>query len=101
MTFGDFPSNVVKTLSCAVISGALGLELWNVLAHTSPYLDWQLVFWFGRFVLISHGIEAVAAAFYAPAKQKPALGYGIYTFFVGTIGLVELVQLPQGNLNQP
>ena len=101
MTFGDFPSNVVKTLSCAVISGALGLELCNVLTHGYPYIDWQWLFWFGRFVLISHGIEAVAAAFYAPAKQKPALGYGIYTFFVGTIGLVELVQLPQGNLDQP
>ena len=101
MKLGDFPSNVVKTLSCAVISGALGLELWNVLAHGSPYMDWRMVFWFGRFVLISHGIEAAAAALYAPAKQKPTLGYGIYTFFVGTIGLVELFQLPQGNLDQP
>ena len=93
--------NVVKVLACVVIGGVLGLELWNILAQGSLYPDWPIIFWFGRFVLISHGIEAVAAAFYAPAKQKPALGYGIYTFFVGTIGLAELVQLPQGNLDQP
>ena len=85
--------NIVKVLACIVISGALGLELWNIVLHDSLYSDWPMVFWFGRFALISHGIEAIAALFYASTKEKQPLGYGLYIFFVGTIGLIELFQL--------
>lgn len=59
-----------------------------------------MVFWFGRVALIGHGIEAVISVFYAPGKGKPPVSYGIYTFFVRTVGLVELFQLPQGQLDQ-
>jgi hypothetical protein len=92
--------NFVKVLACAVISGALGLELWNILAQDSLYTDWPIVFWFGRFALISHSIEAIIAAFYAPSRGRSPFNMGIYTLFVGTVGLVELFQLPQGQLDQ-
>jgi hypothetical protein len=92
--------NFVKVLACVVISGALGLELWNILAQGSLYTDWPIFFGFGRFALIGHGIEAVIAIFYAPGKGKAPLSYGIYTFFVGTVGLVELFQLSQEQLDQ-
>ena len=99
MIIGDRLRNLVKVLACVVISGALGLELWNILAQGSFYTDWPIIFWFGRFALIGHGIKAVIATFYAPGKGKAPLSYGIYTFFVGTVGLVELFQLPQAKLD--
>ncbi len=49
MIFGYRLSNIVKVLACIVISGALGLELWNIVLHGSLYSDWPMVFWFGRF----------------------------------------------------
>jgi len=37
-----------------------------------------------------HFIEAIVAAFYAPSRKKMPIRYATYTFFVGTIGLLEL-----------
>jgi hypothetical protein len=45
-------------------------------------------------VLSAHFIEAIIAAFYAPAKNQKPIQYGIYTFFVGTIGLLEFFENP-------
>lgn len=92
--------NVVKVLACVFISVALGLEFWNILAQDSLYADWPIVFWLGRLALISHGFEAVIAAFYAPSRGRSPLTTGIYTFFVGTVGLLELFQLSQEQLNR-
>ena len=85
----------VKVFSSVLISGALGLELWNILAESSPVLPWPLVFYLGRFALVSHGIEAMIAAVYASSQGRSPLFTGIYTFFVGTIGLFELFQSSQ------
>ncbi|MEQ9357174.1 MAG: hypothetical protein RIG63_18605 [Coleofasciculus chthonoplastes F3-SA18-01] len=35
-------------------------------------------------------MEAIIAAVYAPSRQKTPIVYGTYTFFVGTVGLLEL-----------
>ncbi len=40
--------------------------------------------------MASHFIEAIIAAFYAPSRKKMPIQYATYTFFVGTIGLLEL-----------
>ena len=86
---------MVKVFSCILISGALGLELWNILAQGSLFPAWQFLFYLGRLALIGHLIEGIVAAFYAPSKGRLPLGTGVYTFFVGTVGLVELFQQPQ------
>lgn len=40
--------------------------------------------------MTSHFIESIIAAFYAPSRKKMPIKYATYTFFVGTIGLLEL-----------
>ncbi|HEY9621963.1 MAG TPA: hypothetical protein V6C78_16525 [Crinalium sp.] len=86
---------IIKAISIILITGAIGLESWNrYAAFTSgPFIDVPaFVVWFSRFALISHAIEGVIAASFASAKQKSAFPYGIYTFFVGTVSLVELFE---------
>jgi hypothetical protein len=53
-----------------------------------------LFFYLGRLALIGHAIEGLIAAVYAPSKGKSPLSMGIYTFFVGAFGLMELFQGP-------
>ena len=90
MIVNDRLLNPVKIFSSVFISGALGLELWNVLAEGSLFSNWSLVFYLGRLALISHAIESIVAAFYAPSQDRNPLTTALYIFFVGTIGLVEL-----------
>ena len=42
--------------------------------------------------ILTHVIEAVIAGFLARDKEKNPLLYGIYTFFIGTIALYELLE---------
>ena len=83
----------IKVISITLMCGAIGLELWHLLALMT---DWTIhsflnpVFWIERSAIAIHLVEAMIAAFYAPTKQKPSIQYGTYTFFVGTVGLLEL-----------
>jgi len=45
-----------------------------------------------RFALLAHFVEGIIAACYAPAKNHQPIQYGVYTFLVGTIGLLELFE---------
>ncbi len=84
---------IIKGISILLISGVLGLELWNLraaIAQIPIFVLPDLVVWGGRFALVAHGIEGVVAAIYASRQQKAPMPYALYTFFVGTIGLVEL-----------
>jgi hypothetical protein len=92
----------IKRVSIVLITGAILLELWHLYAgftlrpipsSLSPLL------WIGRFALIAHLIEGIIAAVYAPGRQRSSLLYGTYTFFVGTIGLVELFALNPAEMN--
>ncbi len=85
--------NPIKILSTFLISLAILWELGNVYAklnnwEISSNLNW--IFVLDRIALISHGIEAVIAAYYARLQNKNALQFAIYTFFTGTPGLLEL-----------
>jgi hypothetical protein len=83
----------IKIVSTGVISGALGLELWNIIAifiHQLLPDILNIIFPISRFALIAHAIESAIAAAYAPSKNKRSVRFAIYTFFVGTVGLVEL-----------
>jgi hypothetical protein len=49
--------------------------------------------WIGRFALVAHFLEGIVAFIYAPSHKQSAIASGIYTFFVGTVGLVELFKV--------
>jgi len=85
--------NAIKVVSTSLISGAIALELWNIYALFSDLsipTILEPVFWLGRFAVTIHLVEAIIAAAYAPSTQKRPIVYATYTFFVGTVGLLEL-----------
>ena len=87
---------LIKVISIVLIASAIGLELWNIYALlTSSKIPSPLnpIFWIERFAIAIHLIEGVIAAFYAPSRKKMPIKYGTYTFFVGTVGLLELFDL--------
>ena len=85
----------IKIISTILIVGVLGLELRNLYALQSQITPLDLPFpllWIGRFALVAHFLEGIVAFIYAPSRNQPAIASGIYTFFVGTVGLVELFE---------
>ena len=86
-------SNLIKPVSIIAITGALILEganLYLQLQNKSLPDSLNPVLWLATIALIVHSIQGAIAAFKAPSQGKNPLTYGIYTFFVGTIGLKEL-----------
>jgi hypothetical protein len=84
---------VIKVISIVVTTGAIALQLWDIQTFiTNSQLPTILnpVLLVARFALTAHFIEGIIAGFYAPAKKQIPLKYGTYTFFVGTVGLLEL-----------
>lgn len=84
---------LVKIISTILITSAIGLESWNIYAViTNSNLPSSLnpIFWIERFAMTSHFLESIIAAFYAPSRKKMPIKYATYTFFVGTIALLEL-----------
>ncbi len=88
----------IKIFSTVLIAAAIGRELLNGWAHILNLP--QPIALLGRIALAAHGIEGAIAAVYAPSRGRSPLKYAIYTFFVGTLGLVELFQGQQGS-NRP
>jgi hypothetical protein len=88
----------IKIISTILITGALGLELGNLYALRSQLTPLDFPFpllWIGRFALVAHFLEGIVAFIYAPSRKQSAIASGIYTFFVGTVGLVELFELQE------
>ncbi|NES22235.1 MAG: hypothetical protein F6K41_25760 [Symploca sp. SIO3E6] len=84
---------LIKVISVLLISSGIGLELGNtyaILTHSQIPTIAKFIFWIERFAISTHLVEGVVAAYYAPAYHKIPIVYGTYTFFVGTIGLLEL-----------
>ncbi len=85
--------SLIKVISVVLITSAIGLELGNAYALlTNSKLPSSLnpIFWVERFAVAIHFVEGVIAASYAPSRKKMPIKYGTYTFFVGTVGLLEL-----------
>ncbi|MEH2257193.1 hypothetical protein [Nostoc sp.] len=83
----------VKIISTVLITSAIALESWNIYAlinNINVPSSLNPIFWIERFAMMSHFIESIIAAFYAHSRQKMPIKYATYTFFVGTIGLLEL-----------
>jgi hypothetical protein len=85
-------STGIKITSTLLISNAIGLEVWKIVAEFTnselPHLP-SLLFLISRLAMTIHAIEGAIAAICTPDKTK-ALQAGIYTFFVGTLGLLEI-----------
>ncbi len=87
--------NSIKIISTVLIIAAIGLESWNIytlLNNVEIPNSYHAIFWCERFVVTAHFFEGIIAAYFAPSKNKIPIQYGIYTFFVGTIGLLELFE---------
>ncbi|NET00192.1 MAG: hypothetical protein F6K62_03775 [Sphaerospermopsis sp. SIO1G2] len=84
---------IIKIIAFPLITAGIGLEIWNIQTLTNntqlpTFLNPILIL--VHFALAAHFIEAIIAAIYAPTKNQPPIKYAIYTFFVGTVGLLEL-----------
>ncbi|MDJ0677367.1 MAG: hypothetical protein QNJ36_18640 [Calothrix sp. MO_167.B42] len=85
----------IKLISTVLILGGMGLELWNIstkFIHTQIPDNLHIIFWFERFAISAHLIEGMVAAYLAPQRNKIPWKYAAYTFFVGTVGLLELFE---------
>ncbi len=85
----------IKVLSPILICGALGVEIWTLytLRTGSPLPPLPIgLFWFERFALTAHTVEGVVASIFAQSREQSPIPYGLYTFFVGTVGLLELFE---------
>ena len=84
-------SKLIKIISLIAISAALGLEAWNIYLHLNDAVlpaNLKPVHWLATIALVVHAIEGSIAA--TKVRDENPLIYGIYTFFVGYIGLKEL-----------
>lgn len=84
---------IIKFISIPLITSGMGLEIWNIQILTNnsqiPNLLNPILI-LVHIALSAHLIEAIIAFFYAPAKNQNPIKYAAYTFFVGTVGLLEL-----------
>ena len=88
--------SLIKIASTVLITSALGLEIWQLyLSFNDASLPHQLVpvFWIGSIALIVHLIEGLIAGFIANTCKKNSFIYGVYTFLVGFVGLLELQEI--------
>ena len=86
-------SNIIKVISIVAITSALGLEAGTLYLHLqnkSLPSSLNSLFWLASIALTVHGIEGAIAAVKASSRKINPVSYGIYTFFVGFIGLKEL-----------
>ncbi|MEC4983729.1 MAG: hypothetical protein SAJ37_02280 [Oscillatoria sp. PMC 1068.18] len=85
----------IKIVSIGLITGAIGLELYDFGAFM---LNFEVINFlkpiilFARIALIAHLIEAIIAWY-----KKQSIRAGFYTFFVGTVGLLEVFGIGKSN----
>lgn len=83
----------IKIVSTILISNAIGLELWNlyaVFSHQVIPSFIQILVVIAHLALLSHFIEGIIAGFYIFPRGGNYIKDGVYTFFTGTVGLLEL-----------
>lgn len=90
-------STLLKIVSVILIASAISLELWNIyLVLNNSHIPSILnpILGIERLAIAIHLVEGIIAAYYAASREENPIKYGTYTFFVGTIGLVELFKKP-------
>lgn len=94
--FSPLPTPIAKSIkitSLILITGAIFWELANLdsrISHWTISHNLDFIFWIDRIILVAHFFEALFAAYYLSLQGKNPIKHSIYTFFVGTVGLVEL-----------
>jgi hypothetical protein len=94
---------LMKGIASGVTLGAIGVELWGRIPGIFPQVPFPLPNFFpigAHIVLIAHGMEGVVAAAIARRSYKNPFTIGLYTFFVGTIALMELFSRDASVANQ-
>lgn len=85
----------IKVLSTVLITGAIALDSW-IVARDFPFPElphfFLLLFWFTVFALGSHLIEGIIGAIVAFRRKENAIAAGVYIFFTGTVGLLEVLE---------
>jgi hypothetical protein len=87
---------IVKVISTFLMTSAIGLEIFNIfelLTKQEIPATLNLLIHLAYIPIIAHFIEALIAAYYAPSKNQNPLKYSVYTFFTGTVGLLELLAI--------
>lgn len=87
--------SLIKVTSIIVVTVAIALDLVDFyLSSQQATLASNLNFWLwvGNIILFAHAIEVAIAVPKARFQGKNPIFYGIYTFFVGFVGLKELFQ---------
>ncbi|MEL6496136.1 MAG: hypothetical protein AAFQ41_13595 [Cyanobacteria bacterium J06623_7] len=86
----------IKVISSLAMTGALGLSGWNLYLHlqgqTLP-TKFTALFWLASAALVAHGVEGLIAAVKVRGSDRHPFVYGVYTFFVGFVGLQELKEV--------
>lgn len=103
MTQNPVIITTIKITSVILILGGIGLESWSIYAQFSnlvlPKLI-QVLSWVVWVPLGAHFLEAMVAAVLASRQGKGVLGYSFYTFFVGTVGLWELMDQDENSASE-
>lgn len=83
----------IKITSIVFITGAIALEIFNLYLYLQDRsLPDNLIpiFWLGTVAIIAHAVEGVIAATKVNGSDRNPFVYGLYTFFVGFVGLQEI-----------
>jgi hypothetical protein len=94
---------LMKGVASSVTLSAIFVELWGCFPDISKQLSFSLPSFLpigAHIVLSVHGIEGAVAAAVAPRFHKQPLAMGLYTFFVGTLGLIELLLRDASSMKQ-
>lgn len=87
---------LMKVISTVLIISAIALELGEFYVFSSekiypPFIP--LILMISRGALLVHFLEGLIGSIYDFFRGKNWLKSGIYVFFTGTVGLVELLNL--------
>ncbi|NEQ53817.1 MAG: hypothetical protein F6K11_27420 [Leptolyngbya sp. SIO3F4] len=88
---------VIKVLSCGLIAGALGLVVGKLSGIIAAHAWLERVFWIGTVALLFHVLEGVTAAILAYRLKENPVKAGLYTFWTGFVGIVEILQRLENN----
>lgn len=84
--------NVLKVISCILIIGALGLVVLKLSGMITENTLLERVFWIGTAALLFHVLEGMAAGILAYRLKENPFRVGMYTFWTGVVGIIEILQ---------
>ena len=88
---------VIKVISCILIAGALGLVVSKLRGIIADHTLLERVFWIGTAALLFHVLEGVIAGFLAHRLKENPVKAGVYTFWTGIAGIIEILQRLENN----